>query len=56
MLGSLGGTEDIKGVIKYEDWNDYTIVANGNQLTHIINGRVTVSVVGDDQNADAGGN
>lgn len=56
VLGSLGGTEDIKGVIKYEDWNDYTIVANGNQLTHIINGRVTVSVVGDDQNADAGGN
>ena len=53
VLGSLGGTEDIKGVIKSEDWNDYTIVANGNQLTHIINGRFTVSVVDEDQSGSA---
>jgi hypothetical protein len=53
VLGSLGDTEDIQGVIKSEDWNDYTIVANGNQLTHIINGRVTVSVVDEDQSGSA---
>ena len=48
VVGSVGDTKDIQGVIKNEDWNDYTIIANGNQLTHIINGRVTVSVVDED--------
>jgi hypothetical protein len=48
VLGSVGNTEDIQSVIKSEDWNDYTIIANGNQLTHIINGRVTVSVIDED--------
>jgi len=48
VLGSLGDTDDIQTVIKSEEWNDYTIIANGNQLTHIINDRVTVSVVDED--------
>lgn len=48
VLGSVGDTGDIQNVIKSEEWNDYTIIANGNQLTHIINGRVTVSVVDED--------
>jgi hypothetical protein len=48
VLGSVGDTNDIQSVIKSEEWNDYTIIANGNQLTHIINGRVTVSVVDED--------
>ncbi|MCB1120532.1 MAG: DUF1080 domain-containing protein, partial [Verrucomicrobiae bacterium] len=48
VLGSIGDTDDIQSVIKSEDWNDYTIIANGNQLTHIINGRVTVSVIDED--------
>lgn len=47
-LGSVGDTEDIQAAIKSEEWNDYTIIANGNQLTHIINGRVTVSVIDED--------
>lgn len=47
-IGSVGDTDDIQNVIKSEDWNDYTIIANGNQLTHIINGRVTVSVIDED--------
>lgn len=45
VVGSVGDTKDIQAVIKPEQWNDYVIIANGNQLTHIINGRVTVSVV-----------
>ena len=48
VIGSVGETEDIQSVIKSEEWNDYTIIANGNQLTHIINGRVTVSVIDED--------
>jgi hypothetical protein len=45
VVGSVGESKDIQAVIKQEEWNDYTIIANGNQLTHIINGRVTVSVI-----------
>jgi len=53
VLGSLGDTDDIQSVIKSEEWNDYTIIANGNQLTHIINGRVTVSVIDEDRSGSA---
>lgn len=41
VLGNVGASEDIQAVIRQEEWNDYTIVANGNQMTHIINGRVS---------------
>jgi type 1 glutamine amidotransferase len=44
VVASLGDTKDIQVNIKKEDWNDYTILAEGNQLTHIINGRVTAQV------------
>jgi type 1 glutamine amidotransferase len=44
-IASLGDTKDIQTQIKKEDWNDYTIIARGNELTHIINGRVTAQVV-----------
>ena len=48
VIGSLGSSDDIQKVIKPEDWNDYVIIARGNQLTHIINGRVTVQVTDED--------
>lgn len=35
---------DIVKSVKKEGWNDYTIIANGNVLTHIINGNVTIEV------------
>jgi hypothetical protein len=44
VVGSLGDTNEIQKVIKNEDWNDYKIIARGNQLTHVINGRVTTEV------------
>ncbi len=47
VVGSLGKSEDIQAVIKPEQWNDYVVIARGNHLTHIINGRVTVDVVDD---------
>ena len=42
--GSVGRSEEIQDAIKQGDWNDYKIVAKGNQLKHFINGRQTVSV------------
>lgn len=50
VVGSLGNSEEIQAGIKKEDWNDYLIRAQGNNLTHVINGRVTVDVV--DHQAD----
>lgn len=40
-VGSLGRTEEIASLIKKNDWNECGIIARGNQLTHLINGRVT---------------
>ena len=45
VVESLGDTKDIQSAIKKEDWNDYVILARGNELTHIINGRKTIQVV-----------
>jgi type 1 glutamine amidotransferase len=44
VVASLGDTKDIQASIRKEDWNEYVILAQGNQLTHIINGRVTAQV------------
>jgi hypothetical protein len=48
----MGASAEIQALIKKEDWNDYIIIARGNHLTHIINGRVTVDIT-DDQEAKA---
>ena len=44
--------EEILSVVKKEDWNDYTIIARGNHLVQILNGKVTVDVT-DEQAAKA---
>lgn len=42
--GSVGRTEELQDAIKQGEWNEYRIVAKGNQLKHFINGRQMVSV------------
>jgi type 1 glutamine amidotransferase len=44
VVASLGDTKEIQAAIKKEDWNDYVIVAQGNKLKHVINGKVTAEV------------
>ncbi|MBL9171168.1 MAG: DUF1080 domain-containing protein [Verrucomicrobiales bacterium] len=44
VIGSVGKTEEIQAGIKANDWNDYIIIAKGNRLMHIINGRVSADV------------
>jgi hypothetical protein len=39
-IGSVGDPKELEKVIKRDDWNDYIVIAKGNQFTHIINGRV----------------
>lgn len=45
VVATVGESSDINKVIKKEDWNDYKIVAHGNRLMHMINGRLTCQVI-----------
>lgn len=48
MLGSLGDSDQLKAIIKNEDWNDIQIVARGNSVVHLWNGRVMCMFLDDD--------
>jgi hypothetical protein len=39
-IASTGDPKELEAAIRRDDWNDYTVIANGNTFTHIINGRV----------------
>ena len=41
----VGDSNEIQSNINKEDWNDYEIIAQGNHLTHKINGQVTAEVI-----------
>lgn len=40
MLGSTGDSDELKGFIKNQDWNDMQVVARGDSLVHLLNGHV----------------
>jgi len=48
VIGTLGSTNELLSAIKTNDWNEYHIIATGNTLTHILNGRVMSMVVDED--------
>jgi hypothetical protein len=48
VLGSLGDADELKKIIKSEDWNDLDILARGNTIVQLINGRVTSMLIDDD--------
>ncbi|MBM3882004.1 MAG: DUF1080 domain-containing protein [Verrucomicrobia bacterium] len=48
VVGTVGDSKAIQAAIKKEDWNDYTIVAQGAHLVHQINGLVAVEVTDND--------
>jgi hypothetical protein len=47
LLAMLGDPEEMKSVIKTGDWNQIHVIARGNTLIHIVNGR-TMSIFIDD--------
>ncbi len=47
-IGSLGDRDELKNVIKIDDWNDIEIIARGNMLIQLINGRVMSALIDDD--------
>ena len=42
ITGSLGDARKLAEVVKKEDWNEYTIIAQGDKLIHKINGTTTM--------------
>lgn len=48
-IGSTGASDELKSVIKSEDWNDLQIIARGNTLIQLINGRVMSLLIDDDK-------
>ncbi len=48
LLATLGSSDDLKSVIKPGEWNQVEIIADGNTLTHIVNGRVMSVLVDTD--------
>ncbi|MEP6716235.1 MAG: DUF1080 domain-containing protein, partial [Terriglobia bacterium] len=47
LLSTLGDRDELGGYVKIDDWNQFHIIARGNQMTHIINGHV-MSILFDD--------
>ncbi len=48
VLGSLGNEAELKGAINEQGWNEYHIIARGNILIQILNGRVMSMLIDDD--------
>jgi hypothetical protein len=49
-VGALGTGDELKALLKDNDWNDVHIIARHNTLIHIYNGRVFSLLVDDDKN------
>jgi hypothetical protein len=48
VLGSLENEAELKAPIQAHGWNEYSIVARGNVITQILNGRVMSMLLDDD--------
>ena len=48
-MGSTGDGDELKGLIKSGDWNELYIIARGNTIIQLLNGRVMSVVIDDDK-------
>jgi hypothetical protein len=47
-IGTLGTDEELKSLIKVDDWNDVEIIARGNMIMQLWNGRLVSELIDDD--------
>ena len=47
-IGKLGTEDELKALIHNDDWNEIHIIARGNTIVQLINGRVMSTVIDDD--------
>ena len=48
LLATLGDRDELAGYVHIEDWNQLHLIARGNTMTHIVNGRVMSILIDDD--------
>jgi hypothetical protein len=48
LMGNLGDRAELGKLVKMNDWNQYTVIARGGTLIHIVNGQVMAIMVDDD--------
>ena len=48
VTGKTGDSKEIADAVKKEDWNEYVVIAKGNELVQKINGLTTVEVTDED--------
>ena len=48
LLATLGDKDELGGYVKINDWNQYHIIARGNEMIHIMNGHVMSVFIDDD--------
>jgi hypothetical protein len=48
VAGSVGDSEELKKLIRNEDWNDLDLIARGNTIIQMLNGRITSMLTDDD--------
>lgn len=48
-IASVGDPVELEMAIHRDGWNDYTVIASGNQFTHIVNGRVLAIGIDEDE-------
>jgi hypothetical protein len=53
IVANLRSADELKSLIKVNDWNQLHIIARGNVLTHIVNGHLMAEAIDDDASARA---
>jgi hypothetical protein len=48
VAGSVGDSDELKKLIRNEDWNDLDLIARGNTIIQMLNGRITSMLIDDD--------
>jgi hypothetical protein len=48
LMGEIGDRQILGGVVKMNDWNEYTVIARGATCMHILNGQLMAVMVDDD--------
>lgn len=48
LMGTIGDRQALNSFVKMNDWNQYTVIARGGTLMHIVNGQLMAVMVDDD--------
>jgi len=48
LMGNIGDRDALAKLVRMNDWNEYTLIARGGVLIHILNGQLMAVLVDDD--------